>query len=30
MALLSHAPIIAFGATTDAERAKVFYRDQLA
>jgi catechol 2,3-dioxygenase-like lactoylglutathione lyase family enzyme len=29
MALLSHAPIIAFGATTDAERAKVFYRDQL-
>jgi catechol 2,3-dioxygenase-like lactoylglutathione lyase family enzyme len=29
MSLLESASIMAFSATTDAERAKVFYRDQL-
>ena len=29
MPLLDSAPIMAFAATTDAERAKAFYRDQL-
>jgi catechol 2,3-dioxygenase-like lactoylglutathione lyase family enzyme len=29
MPLLDSAPIIAFSATADAERAKTFYRDQL-
>ncbi|MGB6943621.1 MAG: VOC family protein [Bryobacteraceae bacterium] len=29
MSLLDSSPIMAFSATTDAERAKAFYRDQL-